>query len=273
MLKKIGLVIMLVAAALFCVGCGGGGGSDAGPVPIDNGVDNTVGKPVVITGIVPGTIAEALNASGEVVSSSTASGSPKRFNLIVKTNSLYSIRFIENEGTAQQRIYNFYNTNGSNNFSFPSGGITIDMGVLTFNDTTGRATPSTDVFAGTGAAQTVVATPDMSGLWDFTMTLVESTCGASPGRVETSIMSFVQTSNSILITNVADGHQFYGTISGGLFTASDIYQWTDSGGNTVFLDIEGRGLFQTEIIGQIVITETRATNICTTVNNMRGVRK
>jgi hypothetical protein len=258
-----------MAAALLVIGCGGGSGSSSG----SGGGDNPVVQTVIITGTVPGTIAEALDASGNVVDSTTASGSPKRFTLTVRTSSLYSIRFIENEGTAQQRIYSFYNINGANNFSFPSGGITIDMGVLTFDSTTGRATPSTDVFAGTGATQTIAATSDISGLWNFTTTVVDSTCGATPGQTEIGDMLLEQSSNSVRITDPLDGHQFYGTISGNLFAFSDIYQRTDAGGNTVLLDVEGRAIAQAEINGQIIIAETRATTICTTVYDLRGVRR
>jgi hypothetical protein len=151
---------------------------------------------VVITGTVPGTVAIAYDlATGKEAARNVAGGTPKTFSLSVAPGNYY-LMFIENEGTPTQRSFAFRNVTGGNVFTF-NANMTLDLGVLVFDNLNGTAKPQIDPISGNGNV-TESSAPEASfspgaGEWTVTRKFVNSTCsGHSPGTTVTENVKIAQ---------------------------------------------------------------------------------
>jgi hypothetical protein len=151
---------------------------------------------VVITGTVPGTVAIAYDlATGKEAARDVAGGTPKTFSLSVAPGDYY-LMFIANEGTPTQRSFAFRNVTGGNVFTFKAN-MTLDLGVLVFDNLNGTAKPQIDPISGNGNV-TESSAPEASfspgaGEWIETRKFVNSTCpGHSPGTTVTENVTIAQ---------------------------------------------------------------------------------
>jgi hypothetical protein len=124
-----------------------------------------------------------------------ASGTPKTFSLSVAPGEYY-LMFIENEGTPTQRSFAFRNVTEGNVFTFKAN-MTLDLGVLVFDNLNGTAKPQIDPISGNGNV-TESSAPEASfspgvGEWTVTRKFVNSTCsGHSPGTTITEDVMIAQ---------------------------------------------------------------------------------
>lgn len=166
-------IVFALFVLCFFVGCGGGGGDTAAPSP------SPVITTATITGTVAGTTIVAYNATtGAEVARGVASGTPKNFTLSLPTGVSYKIYLLENEGTANQRIYPLYQGT-TNVFAIgSSSNVTINLGYV--NTTSGVAVPTNNPLnvsgVTSGGANTTIpidiassafALSDLSGSWSY----------------------------------------------------------------------------------------------------------
>jgi hypothetical protein len=123
-------VVIIFLGIMSIVSCGGGGGHS------DNNNNNGTTN-ATITGTVAGTTVVAMDANDNEIDRQAATGSPKTFTLTVPTGDGYRFFLIENEGTANERIYPLYY--GMDNVFDISSGVTIDLGYV--NISSGVAVP------------------------------------------------------------------------------------------------------------------------------------
>ena len=184
--------LLFAFLAMILVSCGGGG---------DGSVSGTTSPPpsstsVVITGTVPGTVAIAYDlATGKEAARNVASGTPKTFSLSVAPGEYY-LMFIENEGTPTQRSFAFRNVTGGNVFTFKAN-MTLDLGVLVFDNLNGTAKPQIDPISGNANVAESLRTEAIfspgAGEWIATRKVVNSTCsGHSPGTTVTENVTIAQ---------------------------------------------------------------------------------
>jgi predicted secreted protein len=132
MIKPIKLLALLLFLSIFpfVLSCGGGGG----------GGDSSEGNNATITGTVAGTVIVAIDENNNEVArvSATGAGSPKSFTLIVPVGSKYRLYFIENEGTANEKVFFLYQDT-TNVFNISSA-VTIDLGFV--DTSSGVAVPA-----------------------------------------------------------------------------------------------------------------------------------
>jgi hypothetical protein len=190
--------LLLLVLAMILVTCGGGGdGSDSGTTPPPT-------KSVVITGTVPGTVAIAYDlATGKEAARNVASGTPKTFSLSVAPGDYY-LMFIENEGTPTQRSFAFQNVTGGNVFTF-NANMTLDLGVLVFNNYPRTAVPLIDPVSGNNnVTESFIPEASFSpgaGEWIATRKFVNSTCsGHSPGTTVTENVTIAQGFGIVTLT-------------------------------------------------------------------------
>ena len=176
---------ILAALTMILVACGGGGGGGSDPTPLPT-------KSVVVTGIVPGTVAIAYDyATGMEASRDVAAGTPTTFWLEVDPGDYY-LMFIANEGTASQTSYSFSNVTGGNVFTVEAN-TTLDLGVLDFLNYPKTAKPRIDPISGNENV-TERYEPEGSfspgdGEWIETREFVNSTCSShAPGTAITGIV-------------------------------------------------------------------------------------
>lgn len=148
---------LTVFALLTACGGGGGGGSDGGSNPPSSGSGNAT-----ITGTVSGTTVKAFDLSGNEVASNTATGNPKTFSLNVPAGGSYKFYLIENEGTSSERVYALYQ--GTTNVFNIASAVTIDLGVIFVNTSTGVAVPENNLLNATGVTSGGVNTTIPPGL-------------------------------------------------------------------------------------------------------------
>lgn len=135
---KIFLALILMAMFPLIFSCGGGGG----------GSDSSVGTNATITGTVSGTVIVAIDENNNEVArvTATGAGSPKSFTLIVPVGSKYRLYFIENEGTANEKVFFLYQ--GTTNVFNISSAVTIDLGFV--DTSSGVAVPTNNPLAVSG---------------------------------------------------------------------------------------------------------------------------
>ncbi len=162
-------VVLLVFTIMFA-GCGGGGGGGSGS---DRGGS---GGSATITGSVGGTKVVAYDENDNEVDSDIAAGSPKTFALTIPLGGNYRFYLIENEGTANERVYSLYQ--GSTNIFTISSAVTIDLGFV--NTSTGVAVPTNNPLNASGVSSggentsvpsslsgSVFLTSDLQGTWNI----------------------------------------------------------------------------------------------------------
>lgn len=133
--------------------CGGGGSAGDG------------GGTATIQGSVPGTLFVAVdNDTNLEAGRATATGTPKAFSMVVPTGREYRFFVMENEGTANSRVYPMYiGTNNVFGLDNTANGQVISLGMVGPDLTTGRSTPSNHpaLMMGQGAASMVP--PSLAG--------------------------------------------------------------------------------------------------------------
>ena len=154
--------------AVFLTACGGGGG--------DGSDYSGVGESATITGAVTGTEVVAFDENDNEIDSDIATGSPKTFTLTVPIGGGYRFYLIENEGTANQRVYPLYQ--GTANVFNISSTVTIDLGFV--DTSTGVAVPTNNPLDVSGVSSggentsipsslsgSVFTTSDLQGTWNI----------------------------------------------------------------------------------------------------------
>jgi hypothetical protein len=200
------LKLLLPVVIILLIGCGGGG-DDAGP---SAGTTTSV----TISGTVSGTTMNVYNMSGTLVASSQATGIPKTFTVTVPVPGTYKFYLVENEGTADQKIYPLYQS-GTNVFQFDSSVVsTRNLGYV-------------DTKSG-------VAVPQM-GIIDTGVT-PRPADAAIPAAIATGVLSLSDFVGSWRILSLAtspiSGEDFWGrqvitVAANGAYTVSEYF---DSGG-------------------------------------------
>ena len=149
------LFVILIAAALAACG---GGGSSSSTVPIGTGT-------ATIQGSVPGTVFVAVNNDTNLeVGRVTAAGTPKTFSIDVLTGAKYRFYVMENEGTANSRIYPMY-MGTSNVFELDNtaDGQMISLGMVSPDMGTGKATPAITPPLMMGRGANAMVPPSLAG--------------------------------------------------------------------------------------------------------------
>ena len=149
------LFVILIAAALAACG---GGGSSSSTVPIGTGT-------ATIQGSVPGTVFVAVNNDTNLeVGRVTAAGTPKNFSMVVPTGTNYRFYVMENEGTANSRIYPMY-MGTSNVFELDNtaDGQMISLGMVSPDMGTGKATPAITPPLMMGRGANAMVPPSLAG--------------------------------------------------------------------------------------------------------------
>jgi hypothetical protein len=149
----IGIAIALLFGMALAA-CGGGGGT-AG----DGGGTAT------IQGSVPGTLFVAVdNDTNLEVGRATATGTPKTFSMVVTTGKKYRFFVMENEGTANSRVYPMYiGTNNVFGLDNTANGQVISLGMVGPDLTTGRSTPANHPALMMGQGATSMIPPSLAG--------------------------------------------------------------------------------------------------------------
>ena len=164
----IGIVTVLLFGMALAA-CGGGGGT-AG----DGGGTAT------IQGSVPGTAFVAVDDDtnlevGRVTATGT-SGSPKTFSITVPTGRNYRFFVMENEGTANSRVYPMYiGTNNVFGLDNTANGQVISLGMVSPDLTTGRFTPANHPVLMMGQGATAMIPPSSLAGIAFSMDNVMGT--------------------------------------------------------------------------------------------------
>ncbi len=171
MLKKQGIVALMivVALALSLAACGGGGGTGTGTATVQGEVSGTVFVAVD---------SDTNMETGRI----TAAGTPKRFALDISTGRNYRFYLLENgdSGTGG-RVYPIY-MGASNVFGLDHGanGRIIDLGIVDPDVSTGHAFPTHNPMGIPGVtdhgenrslpsslAMAAYMAADLQGTWDF----------------------------------------------------------------------------------------------------------
>jgi hypothetical protein len=148
----IGIAIALLFGMALAA-CGGGGGT-AG----DGGGTAT------IQGSVPGTLFVAVDNDTNLEVRVTATGTPKTFSMIVPTGRKYRFFVMENEGTANSRVYSMYiGTNNVFGLDNTANGQVISLGMVGPDLTTGRSTPANHPALMMGQGATSMIPPSLAG--------------------------------------------------------------------------------------------------------------
>jgi len=114
------VVTSLIAMMVVFMNCGGGGGGGGGTPPANTNA--------TVTGTVAGTTVIAYNQSNVEIARNTATGNPKTFTLTLPAGVSYKFYLVENEGTANQRVYPLYQ--GSTNVFTIGSAVTINLGLV-----------------------------------------------------------------------------------------------------------------------------------------------
>lgn len=169
--KAFSFMFLALMVSVLLAACGGGSGGSGGSNPPSSGGGNAT-----ITGTVSGTTVKAFNLSGNEVASNTATGNPKTFSLNVPAGGSYKFYLIENEGTANERVYALYQ--GTTNVFNIGSAVTIGIGFV--DTSTGKAVPTNNPLNASGVTSggedTTIPLPlagsafslaDLQGTWNF----------------------------------------------------------------------------------------------------------
>lgn len=123
------LLLLLLLLIIVITGCGDTGETTQA---------SDGGNAATITGTVAGTTVKVFDLSGNEIASNTASGIPNTFTLNVPAGGSYKFYLIENEGTANERVFPLYQ--GTTNVFNISSAVTIDLGFV--DTSSGNAVPT-----------------------------------------------------------------------------------------------------------------------------------
>ena len=157
------LFIILIAAALAACG-GGGSGSTSDSGGIGTGTGPGTGM-ATIQGSVPGTAFMAVdNDTNLEAGRVTATGTPKTFSMVVPTGTNYRFYVMENEGTANSRVYPMYmGTNNVFELDNTANGQIISFGMIHPDLGTGKSTPANSPVLMMGRGVNTVIPPSIAG--------------------------------------------------------------------------------------------------------------
>jgi hypothetical protein len=129
-IKNILMLGFIISIFVLITACGGGGG----------GGDSSEGNNATIIGTVSGTVVVAIDENNNEASrvTATGAGSPKGFTLTVPVGGNYRFYLIENEGTANEKVFFLYQDT-TNVFNISSA-VTIDLGFV--DTSSGVAVPA-----------------------------------------------------------------------------------------------------------------------------------
>ncbi|HUM10885.1 MAG TPA: hypothetical protein VLT82_08065 [Myxococcaceae bacterium] len=162
------LFLALAALEFALLSCGGGGNGNQGS------------RSVVLTGTVTGTSVAAYDETGgRTLAVATGSTVPKSFSLTLTTGHIYALFLLENEGSANQRVYPlFADASATINLLKLSEPGTIDLGFV--DTSSGNALPSKNPLYANGvsaagrsstipadlaAGSIVFGSADLTGRW------------------------------------------------------------------------------------------------------------
>ncbi len=153
-------LLFVVTLSIALAACGGGGG----------GSSSVSGGTATIQGSVPGTVFVAVNDDTNLeVGRVTATGTPKTFSMDVPTGATYRFYVMENEGTANSRVYPMYmGTNNVFELDNTANGRMISLGMIRPDMGTGKATPANtpSLMMGRGANAMIPPSIGGDGLFD-----------------------------------------------------------------------------------------------------------
>lgn len=141
--RVVGCLLVITILAIGLAGCGGGGSTGSAL-----GTGGGGGATASVTGTVTGTSVIAVDGNGDVAASCVATGSPPAFTLTLPPGHRYRFFFVKEEGTPAQRAYLLYDGT-TTTFSFLPGK-TYNLGAVTMDPGTGKATPGTGLVAQAG---------------------------------------------------------------------------------------------------------------------------
>jgi len=151
-------LLLVLTLSFGLAACGGGGGGSSSTT-------GTTGT-ATIQGSVPGTVFMAVNNDTNLeVKRVTATGSPKSFSMQLPTGTSYRFYVMENEGTANSRVYPMYI--GANNvFALDNNadGMTLALGMVSPDLVTGKATPVNHPGLMTGQGANAMVPPSLAGV-------------------------------------------------------------------------------------------------------------
>jgi hypothetical protein len=179
--------LFVIVISVSLAACGGGGGSST--------VSGATGS-ATIQGSLPGSVFVAVNSDTNLeVGRVTATGTPKTFSMDVPTGANYRFYMMENEGTANSRVYPMYmGTNNVFELDNTADGQTISFGMINPDIGTGKAIPTNNptLMMGLGANATVPSSlagmafsmDDVKGTtWGYNTMMTSGTMGWEHGTL------------------------------------------------------------------------------------------
>ena len=159
-------ILFVATLSIALAACGGGGG----------GSSSVSGGTATIQGSVPGTVFVAVNDDTNLeVGRVTATGTPKTFSMVVPTGATYRFYVMENEGTANSRVYPMYmGTNNVFELDNTANGRMISLGMIHPDMGTGKATPANTPSLMMGRGANAMIPPSLAGM-AFSMDNVKGT--------------------------------------------------------------------------------------------------
>ena len=181
-------VISGVLGTLALVGCGGGGGGSSS-VPGGTGA-------ATIEGSVPGTVFVAVDdVTNLEAGRATATGTTKTFSMVVPTEATYRFYVMENEDTANSRVYPMYmGTNNVFGLDNTADGKTISLGMVNPDMRSGNAIPANTSELMLGQGVNNMIPPSISGsafsmdsvrgtTWSYNTMMTSGTMGWEHGAL------------------------------------------------------------------------------------------
>ena len=179
-------ILLVVTLSIAFAACGGGGSSN-----VAGGTGTAT-----IQGSVPGTVFMAVdNDTNLEVGRATATGTPKTFSMAVPTGQMYRFYVMENEGTANSRIYPMYmGTHNVFELDNTADGQMISLGMIHPDLGTGKATPANTPTLMMGRGANAMVPPSLAGSafsmdnmmgtsWSYNTMMTSGTMGWEHGNL------------------------------------------------------------------------------------------
>ena len=148
-------ILFVATLSIALAACGGGG----------SGSSSVSGGTATIQGSVPGTVFLAVDDDTNLeVGRATATGTPKTFSMVVPTGKNYRFYVMENEGTANSRVFPMYmGTNNVFELDNTANGQMISLGMVSPDMGTGKATPANIPSLMMGRGTSAMVPPSLAG--------------------------------------------------------------------------------------------------------------
>jgi hypothetical protein len=193
-------ILFVLALSITLAACGGGGGGSS-TLPGGTGTGTGPGTGMAtIQGSLPGSVFVAVNNDtnlelGRVTAAATGTGTTKNFSMDLPTGATYRFYVMENEGTANSRVYPMYmGTNNVFTLDNSADGRTVSLGMIHPDMSTGWATPANNpaLMMGQGAngeipsslAGMAFSMDDVKGTtWGYNTMMTSGTMGWEHGTL------------------------------------------------------------------------------------------